>query len=301
MIRLGDYNNLEVLSMGKDGATVSDGTKEILMPYLQCDHTVVVGAKLDLFVYRNNNDEIIATTKTPYAKVGEFAALKVVDNSPIGVFLDWGLDKDLLIPHSQMLGPMEEGRTYVVRVIDDEISRRIVASPRLRPFLSKTNHLDHPEGTKVQAMIYETREVGVMAIIEGKYQAMFARTEFAKPQPVGTVLDAFIKKYDEEEKLTISRAPVGHQGWDDAEKKMMALLDEKDGFLPLNDKSSPELISRTVGMSKKSFKKVIGGLYRQHLIEMTSAGIRLVVKEVAPEADLVVKEVEPDTETPSEE
>jgi predicted RNA-binding protein (virulence factor B family) len=276
MIRLGDYNNLEVLSIGKDGATVSDGSKEILMPNLQCDETVVVGAKLDLFVYRNSNDEIIATTKKPYAKIGEFAALEVVDTTPIGVFLDWGLDKDLFIPHSQMLGPMEVGKTYVVRIIADTISRRIIASPRLRPFMNKTNPQDHPEGTKVTALIYENREHGVMAIIDGRFQAMFAKTEFPKPQVIGSTVEAFIKKYDEEGRLTISRAPVGQKGWSDAEKKMMDLIAEKDGLLPLNDKSSPEMISRVTGMSKKSFKKVIGGLYRQQLIEITEAGVRLI-------------------------
>ncbi len=276
MINLGDYNTLEVVSIGTNGVIVSDGAKEILMPTLQCNEYVVVGAQLELFVYRNSNDEIIATTKKAYAKIGDFAALTVVDDNPIGVFLDWGLEKDLLIPHSQMLGKMEIGSTHVVHVLFDDISRRVIATPRLRPFMQKPDEKELPVGTKVSAMIYENRDLGFMAIVNGQYQAMFSRTEFTCDQKAGTVVDAFVKNYTEDEKMTISRAPVGHQGWSDAEETLRALIIEKDGLLPLNDKSTPELISRVTGMSKKSFKKVVGGLYKKKMIEISTAGIRLI-------------------------
>ncbi len=276
MIRIGDYNRLEVTSVGKEGATASDGTHDILIPVNQCDETVLTGAVLSLFVYRNSNDNVIATTKKPKGVVGDFVALTVVDDTEIGAFLDWGLDKDIFVPHSQMLGKMLKGKTYVVRIITDTISNRIIASPRLRPFLKKPDPQNLPEGTKISAMIYENRDLGVMAIVNNEYVAMFSQTEFKTAQMAGSVIEAYVKKYDEEGRLTISRAPVGRAGWNDAESKMVQLLNENDGFLPINDKSSPIEISRRTGMSKKSFKKIVGGLLKAKRLEITDGGIRLV-------------------------
>lgn len=279
MIRIGDYNELKVIAVEREGATVTDGDRDILVPASLCDDRIVMDATLSLFTYRNSNDQIVATCQTPKGVIGDFAAMKVVDETKFGAFLDWGLEKDLFVPHSQMLGQMIKGQTYVVRIIEDSVSNRVIATPRLRPFLEKADNHVLPEGTKITAMIYENRELGVMAIVNNKYQGMFTANEFSTAQKIGTTVEAYVKKYDDDGHLTISRAPVGHEGWSEAGSKLAQLMEDNDGFLPINDKSNPAEISRLTGMSKKSFKKVVGGLLKAKRLEITEGGIRLISDE----------------------
>lgn len=275
MIRIGDYNTLEVVSVGKSGAVLSDGSRDVIMPPSQCDETVLTGATLKVFVYRNSKDRVVATTRTPIGKVGDFAALRVVSVTGAGAFLDWGLDKDLLVPHNQMLSKMQEGFTYVVRIITDSISKRIIGTPRLRPFFTRATEDDLPEGTKVSALIYECRDTGTFAVINNMYQAMFPRNEFPNRPRIGTRVEAYVKSYDSEGRMNVSRAPAGKQAWSDAEAHLLKLINDNDGFLPLHDKSSPAEISDITGLSKKSFKKVVGTLYKKQVIQFTDSGIEL--------------------------
>lgn len=273
MIEIGKYNRLKVTSISQQGAIVTDGSRDILVPKSLCNESIVEDAELDLFVYRNSKDKLIATTQKPHGIVGDFVALKVVDAVEIGAFVDWGLEKDLFIPRSQMLGRLERGETVVVHIVFDDISNRVIATPRLRPFLKKPNEKVLPIGTKVTALIYEHIELGSLAVINNKYVGLFPLREFSEKQKIGTKIKAFVKSYNQDGKLSVSRAPVGKEGWKNAEEQLLNILNENDGFLPLNDKSSPDEISRVLGMSKKSFKKVVGGLLKQRKIEITDSGI----------------------------
>jgi len=277
MIELGKMNLLKVVSVGTEGAIVTDGIKQLSMPKDHCDERIAIDAEVELFVYRNGLDQMIATTKKPKAMVGQFAPLRVLSSTETGAFLDWGMDKDLFVPHSQQVGELMEGKIYVFHILHDDISNRTIATARLRPFLKVPTEDDISIGSPVKAMVIEIRENGTQAIVRGGFKAHFGKNEFAGTPKVGRVYDAFAKRYNDQGQLTISRAPVMREGWNQAEEKLIALLEANNDFLPVNDHSTPEAINSVTGMSKKSFKKVVGGLYRQRKITIMSDGIELNV------------------------
>ncbi len=277
MIELGKYNLLKVVSVGSDGAIVTDGVKQLSMPKDHCDERIVMDAEIELFVYRNGQDQMIATTHKPKATVGQFAPLRVLSSTETGAFLDWGMDKDLFVPHSQQVGELMEGKIYVFHILHDDISNRTVATARLRPFLKVPTEEIIPTGTAVKAMVIENRENGSQAIVRGGFKAHFGRNEFAELPKVGRVYDAFAKRYNDQGQLTISRAPVLRESWGEAEQKLITLLENNNDFLPVNDHSTPAAINAITGMSKKSFKKVVGGLFRQRKITIKDDGIELNV------------------------
>jgi len=276
MIKIGQYNLLKVIEVNHEGAVVSNGTDELPVPLNHCDESVLTGAELKLFVYRIGGGRMIATTRKPKAVVGQFAPLRCVETNDNGAFLDWGMDKDLFVPFSQMIGQMYADEIYVVRVLLDDVSDRIIATQKLRPFLKNPTASDIEIGLKLRVMVIETRENGTIGIAEGGFKVYFTKTEFVSPQPYGTVIEAYAKLYDDSERLIVSRKPTLNDGWVDSERIILNILKKNHGFIRLNDSSSPEKISEMTGFSKKTFKKVIGGLYKHRKIIIEDDGIRLV-------------------------
>jgi len=275
-MEIGNYNELVVSRLVDFGAFLADEEgNEVLFPgtYFP-EEDLEVDQKIKVFVYCDSLDRPVATTETPYAVVNQFASLKVKDVNKIGAFLDWGITKDLLVPHGQMLGALRVGESVVVRILFDDKSRRMVATPRLRPFLKKPIAENFPVGKKVECLVVETKDFGIMVVIPSDdCAAMIQISEFRKLPKTGEKLTAFVREFREDGKLTLTLAPVGvaRTEFRDA---ILEKLENAGGFLPFNDNSSPKAIFDTFGLSKKSFKKLAGNLMKFGKITMDEKGIR---------------------------
>ena len=275
MIKMGRYNTLEISHATMQGLYLTDGTEEILLPKRYVTHEMVEGNEIRVFIYNDSEDRPIATTETPMAQVDEFAFLKVIDVTDIGAFFDWGLPKDLFMPHSQKLGRVEVGEKYMVRVLCDDRSNRIIATVRLRPFFNK-DFATIKVGERVSCMVYDYRDEGVMVILDDLYSAMIHKDEFKSRPAQGDTFIGYIKEFLDEGKIRASLTPATSEARNDVQDDILELLTDAGGFLPFNDKSSPEDIQRIFSMSKKMFKKSVGNLYRKHLIKFEDGGIKRI-------------------------
>ena len=275
MITIGKYNTLTIDHAAMQGLYLTDGKTEILLPKRYVTHDMLEGNEIRVFVYNDSEDRPIATTDVPYAQVDEFAFLEVIAVTEIGAFFDWGLPKDLFMPHSQKLGRVEIGQKYMVRVVFDDRSDRIIATVRLRPFFKK-EFTTIKQGERVSCMVYDYREEGIMVILNDLYSAMIHKDEFKSLPAQGETFIGYIKEFLDDGKIRASLTPATKEARNDIQDDILDLLTEADGFLPFNDKSSPEDIQRIFGMSKKMFKKSVGNLYRKHLIKLEDGGIRRI-------------------------
>ncbi|KAF1054005.1 MAG: Conserved virulence factor B [Stenotrophomonas maltophilia] len=270
MAAIGRFNSLQVLKHTDFGLYLDgEAHGEILLPrrYIPKDEPSEVGDWLNVFVYLDSEDRIIATTQRPKVQVGGFASLKVVEVNRIGLFLDWGLPKDLLLPHSEEKRPLQVGDYCVVYVYLDERTRRITATARLDRYLDNTP-ANYSAGQAVDLLVVERTELGFKAIIESRHWGLIHKNELFKFIRPGMREQGFIKEVRADGKISLSLQPVGQAARDE--------LSEADGRLELSDKSAPEVISRAFGVSKGSFKKAIGGLFKQGLIVIHDDHIDLV-------------------------
>lgn len=274
MLELGQYNRLKVVDEVDFGLYLEAGDKEILLPKRYVTEDMKMGDEIVVFVYRDSEDRLIATTERPNGVVDSFAAMKVKETTDFGAWLDWGLPKDLLVPHRQMVRPLQQGKTVVVRVLLDDVSDRIIATAKLRPFFNE-NTSELNVGLKVEAMVYNVTEHGAMVIIDNEYCGMIHKSELEGFIEIGTVYSCFVKKVREDGKVDISFVPADSKARYEAKGDILRMLEENNGFLPYNDKSSPEDIKETFDMSKKTFKRFIGNLYKSGKILITAEGISL--------------------------
>ncbi|MGM0444034.1 MAG: CvfB family protein [Fibrobacterota bacterium] len=273
MYQLGDYNELTVLDETEHGYLLDGGDREILLPAAETTQQPAPGEQIQVFLYCDSEDRITATGRTPALTAESFAPLKVKEITPIGAFMDWGLPKDLLLPYGEMFGRPEEGETVVVRLCVDDRTERLFATSRLRRFLSPPPKNISP-GTAVDALIYEITEYGARAIVNNSFDAMLHRSEFRDTVQIGARISCYIKQiYTDEDKVDISFAPADPGSRNSEAQRILALLDDAGGFLPYSDKSAPEAIQRYFGVSKKTYKKLIGNLLRQGRISITAGGI----------------------------
>lgn len=273
-MEIGNFNELTVARILEKGAYLEDSDgNEVLFPgtYFP-EGGISAGDKLKVFVYCDSKDRPVATTETPKATVNSFAALKVKDLNKIGAFLDWGITKDLFVPHGQMLGAMRVGETVVVRILFDDKSNRLLATPRLRPFLKKPEASCFPVGKKIDCMVCEIRDYGVFVIAEDVL-AMIQISEFRKLPKIGDEFSAFVRELRLDGKLTLTLTPVGAARVEFRDA-ILEKLYAADGFLPFNDDSSPKEIFDNFGLSKKTFKKLLGNLMKLGKITMDEKGIR---------------------------
>ncbi|ELR67862.1 hypothetical protein C942_00170 [Photobacterium marinum] len=276
MIKIGQYNTLEVVKLVDFGVFLDGGEDfgNILLPKSSVPAGTKLGDEIEVFLYFDSQDEIIATTKEPLAQVGDFALLRVVGICGVGAFVDWGLDKDLLIPFSEQRRRLEEGQDIMVRVYSDKASGRIVGTTKFNRFLDKTP-AEYKIGDEVQVQIAEVTDLGYKAVIEEAHWGLIFKTEaFGKLFP-GKKLKAFVQEIRPDGKITLSLQKAGRAKVDDLADKIMTTLARKGGFVPLSDKSSPEAIFKEFRTSKATFKKTIGGLYKKGLIVIEREGIRL--------------------------
>ena len=279
MIKIGRWNNLQITKELTFGVYL-DGEEsgEILLPKKYIETEIQTGDFVDVFIYYDSEDRIIATTQKPFAQVGEFAFLKVVDVNSIGAFLDWGLQKDLFVPFREQKVEMVKGHSYLVYVYNDESSQRIVASARISKFLNDAG-CNFLQGDEVNFIVYKETEIGYKILIENQFLGMIFKNEIFENIRLGQKMKGFVKNIREDDKIDVSLKKIGFDKIDSSGKQILDLLKKRKGTLPLSDKSSPEMISKYLGMSKKTFKKSIGTLYKQHLIKINPNNITLIENE----------------------
>ncbi|WP_068825643.1 CvfB family protein [Pseudomonas sp. BMS12] len=277
MALIGRFNSMQVAKVADFGLFLDGGSDgEILLPkrYIPKDEPCEVGDWLNVFVYLDSEDRLIATTEKPKVQVGGFASLKVVDINRIGLFFDWGLPKDLLMPHSEEKRPLQVGDYCVVHVYLDR-SRRITATARLDRHLDKTPP-NYQVGQAVDLLVVEQSDLGFKAIINGQHWGLIHKNEVFKFLRGGSQEKGFIKELREDGKISLSLQPVGQQARDELSEQILKALRDAGGNLALSDKSPPEAISKAFGVSKGNFKKAIGGLFKQGLIAIHDDRIELL-------------------------
>ena len=278
MAVIGRMNSLQVVKHTDFGLYLDGGADgEILLPkrYIPKETPSEVEDWLNVFVYLDSEDKLIATTEKPKVQVGEFASLKVADINRVGLFLDWGLPKDLLLPHSEEKRPLQIGDYCVVHVFVDKRSRRITATARLDRYLDKVP-ATYKTGEEVDLLVVEPTDMGFKAVINGKHWGLIHKNEVIGFMRAGIRQPGFIKELRSDGKISLSLQPIGQQASDDLSEQILSRLRDSGGVLELSDKSSPERISAMFRVSKGNFKKAIGGLYKQGLIHIHEDRIELV-------------------------
>lgn len=276
MADIGKFNTLSVIALSGNGAYLDGGDLgEILLPKKYLPEECQVDDQIKVFIYADSADRLVATTHTPRAQVGQFASLRVAQVNKLGAFLDWGLPKDLLVPHNQQHRKMEEGKQYLVYIYLDESTDRIAASSKLDKYLDIWP-ADYSNGDAVNLIVGGKTDLGYKAIVNHHHWGLIYENEVHQKLYIGQSVDGYIKKMRDDGRIDLSLTRSGKGKVLDLSDKLLAYLAENDGFSPLNDKSSPDEISRALGVSKKAFKATVGHLFKLRKIKIEPQGIRLI-------------------------
>ena len=275
-IELGKFNQLEVVKQVDFGMYLDGGEEgEILLPTRYVPEDCKVGDWLNVFLYLDNEERLIATTLTPLVQVGEFACLEVSWVNQFGAFLNWGLMKDLFVPFSEQKMKMQVGNKYVIHAYIDDESFRIVASAKVDRYLSKEKAPYQP-GEEVNILIWQKTDLGFKAIIENMYSGLLYDSEIFQTLHTGDTLKAYIKQVREDGKIDLILQKPGFEKVDDFSKTLYHYIADHGGRIGLNDKSPAEESYDVFGLSKKTFKKAVGDVYKKRLILLHEDGIELV-------------------------
>ncbi|RNI29860.1 GntR family transcriptional regulator [Rufibacter immobilis] len=275
MLHLGDYNYLEILRDLEHGLYLGSDDGDVLLPRKYVPAGAQVGDMISVFVYRDSEDRLIATTLEPKAKVDQFACLQVRDVNNYGAFLDWGLEKDLFVPYKNQHDDLYPGQWALVYIYLDDNSDRLVGSSKLAPYLSY-DPISLQEGEEVQLLIGPEKALGYQVIVNNSYLGMLYRNEVFRPLQPGEYTQGYVKKVREDNKLDVSLQKQGYDEVEQAAQTILQRLQAENGWLPLTDKSAPELIYDTLGMSKKTFKKALGNLYKRGAVQLLPQGTQLI-------------------------
>lgn len=274
MIKIGQFNNLKMIREAPFGVYLQGGEwGEILLPNKYVPKGTLAGDVLNVFVYFDSEDKIIATTRRPHAKLGSCAYLKVVDVNAVGAFLDWGLEKDLLVPKPEQQRPMEKDKSYLVYLKQDH-QGRIIASSKIDYWLDKTAANFSP-GEEVNLLVAETTALGRKVIINNSHWGLIHSADIFQTLMYGQKIKGYIKRVREDGKIDVALRQIGHDNINQLAQRILAHLQQVGGFLALHDKSSPAEIQLVFAESKKNFKSAIGQLYKQGIIYIENNGIRL--------------------------
>jgi len=276
MVAIGKRNKLEVVKLVDFGVYLDgDQYDDILLPKRYVPKDTELGDVLDVFIYLDSEDKLIATTLTPKVMLNELARLKVVSLTSAGAFLDWGLPKDLFVAFSEQQQTMEEGRSYMVYVFMDEETQRLAGSSKLNRYVGKGEHALQ-RGDKVELVVTQRTDLGYVAAINHDQWGVLFHAELFRPLRIGQKISGFIKRVRDDGKIDLSLQKVGYDKVDDLAKKIINVLRAEGGFLPLSDKSPASAIYEKFGVSKNAFKMTIGSLYKQRKIVIKREGISLV-------------------------
>jgi len=275
MVGIGQIVELEVIKAVEFGFYLdAKDLGEVLLPLKYAPSDLVEGDNIEVFLYLDSAGRPVATNQEPKAVVGEFAYLKVVDTSAVGAFLDWGLDKDILVPFAEQHKPMEPGHSYLVHIYIG-IDGRILASSKIDKFLDDEKPHNFKPQQAVNLIIANSTELGYKAIINHSHWGVLYKNEVHQRLSFGQSIKGFIKRVRPDGKIDLS-LQGGQETRDKYAKIILNYLRKQNGFAPVHDKSDPQLISDLFGMSKAAFKRAIGGLYRQRIISIDKDGIRLL-------------------------
>lgn len=274
-LKLGKFNILKVVKVVDFGLYLDGGEEgEVLLPKRYVPENIKPGDELNVFIYLDNEERLVATTLTPLVQVGQFACLEVAWVNQYGAFLNWGLMKDLFVPFREQKVKMEIGKKYIVHAHIDEDSFRIVASAKVEHFLSKEK-ADYTLGEDVDILIWQRTALGYKAIIDNQYSGLLYENEIFQPLQIGMKLTAYIKQVREDGKIDLMLQKPGMEKVEDSAKMLLDYIKQHGGRTSLNDKSPAEVIYQELGISKKTFKKAVGDLYKKRIIVLTEEGIRL--------------------------
>jgi hypothetical protein len=276
MLNVGFYNNLKYARATRHGVYLQDEEgREVLLPRSETPEDLKEGDDIEVFLYTDSEDRLTATTLQPKAIRNEFAFLQVAEVSGVGAFLDWGLrGKDLLVPFSEQSQKMKKGEWHLVYVYLDELTNRLVASGKINRFFEK-QMMDLNTGEEVDLLVGRQTDLGFNVVVNNKYKGLLYHTEIFQTIRPGFRLRGYVGRIRDDGKLDISLRPPGFAKVEPNAQKILELLRKNDGFLDLTDKSDPELIRTRLAMSKKTFKKAIGTLYKKRLIRLENGGIFL--------------------------
>lgn len=277
MIYLGEYNSLKIVRQTDNGVYLTDeeNSGEVLLPNKFVPETWDVGDVIQVFIFKDSEDRITATTDKPLIKLNEFACLQVRDVNDFGAFLNWGLDKDLLVPFKEQPGKMIPGNWYIVHLYLDEQTNRLAASARYQKFLQK-QFIRLQAGEAVDLLIDDQTELGINVIINNRYRGLIYQNEIFEKLRRGDRRKGYVKLVRPDGKIDVTLQKTGYAKIEPNGEKILAQLKANHGYLLLTDKSDPDDIAEVLKMSKKTFKKAIGTLYKQRLIRLEEDGIYLV-------------------------
>lgn len=277
MIEQGRQIELKIAKRSTFGLFLSDESgEEVLLPNKYCSEEMKPGDSLTVFAYKDSEGRLVATTLKPKILLHEFALLKVTAVTAVGAFMDWGLEKELMVPFREQKQNMEENRWYIVYLDLDKKTDRLYASNRVERFL-QNDQITVKEGEEVTLVVQQKTDMGYSVIINHRHKGLIYDNQIFRQIKVGDCLRGYVQNLREDQKIDISLQPIGFRNFNDSNSRIIyRKLEESGGFLALNDKSSPEEIYTQFGISKKAFKKSIGALYKQRLILIEPDGIKLV-------------------------
>lgn len=274
-IKLGKFNTLDVVKEVEFGMYLDGGEDgEILLPKRYVPDDCAIGQSLDVFIYLDNEERLVATTLNPLIQVGQFAYIRVAWVNEYGAFLEWGLMKDLFVPFREQKQKMQMGEKYIVYAYLDEESYRIVASAKIERFLSKEK-APYAEGDEIDALIWQKTDLGFKVIVNNEYGGLLYDSEIFTPLHTGMRVKAYIKQVREDGKIDLVLQKGGFEKIDDFSEVLLQYIKDEGGRIMLNDKSPAEEIYAAFGVSKKTFKKSVGDLYKRHLIVLADDSISL--------------------------
>ena len=275
MLKIGEYHTLKIDRETKVGLFLVNETDDVLLPNKYVPNDYKIGDDLTVFVYLDHEERPVATTLKPFITLNSFAVLKVNYINKFGAFLNWGMEKDLFVPFKEQARPMEKDKRYIVTMYLDKQTGRLAASSKINQFLDK-EPLDVEVGQEVDLMISHITEIGINVIINGKFRGLAYQNEVFETVSPGYKTKGYIKTIRPDGKIDVSFQKQGFEAIDDFSQQVLEALKQNDGVLRLNDNSHPEEIKSVLKMSKKTFKKAIGSLYKQKLIDINNDGIQLL-------------------------
>ncbi|WP_136668208.1 S1 RNA-binding domain-containing protein [Flavobacterium sp. H122] len=275
MIEIGKFNTLKIARSTNVGLYLTDGASDVLLPNKYVPSEYEIDDEIEVFVYLDHEERPVATTLEPYIFLNEFALLRVNYINKFGAFMNWGMEKDLFVPFKEQARPMEEGKRYLVYMYIDEKTNRLVGSSKTNQFLDNKN-ITLEKGEEVDLIVSHITEVGINVIINEKHKGLLYKNEVFEDLRTGDRIIGYIKNIRPDGKIDVSRQSFGVERIDASAQKVLDELKASRGFLRLHDNSNPEDIKTILQMSKKTFKKAVGTLYKKKLIEIKEDGIYLI-------------------------